>query len=86
MLNGWYYCNSCLYDGKCERQKKILGIVACRHGTPNEKFTNGDRIRNMNNAELLKFLNGCATGGEIYVDGRWIDNIEKWLESECDAK
>lgn len=86
MINDWYYCDSCLYCGNCERQKEILGIVACRHGKTNEKFTNADRIRNMNNAELLQLLDGCAVDGEIYIDGRWIDNIEEWLKRECEKK
>lgn len=100
-MREWYYCENCFYNGKCEKQEKSFGIAACRGGTPHEKFTNGDWIRNMSNAELADFLlkvntayaEPCMTGEK---DCKWEDYpthdkgckdcFKEWLESERDTE
>lgn len=80
MYNGWYYCDSCFYNGKCEKQKNTFGLAACKDGTPHEKFTNADKIRNMTNEELAEFLT------KKFCHGVGENLIKEWLESECDAE
>ena len=100
MYNGWYYCDSCFYNGKCEKQKNTFVLAACKDGTPHEKFTNADKIRNMTNEELAESRIDridiyCKSDTQMWTGdfsgiaeskGEALKLEKKWLESECDAE
>lgn len=82
------FCKIIKFDCKCGR--RYINTSNCRQCTDSyEKQTNADRIRSMDNEELLDFL--CSI--QTYDDGsvKTIENgsamcsvsdIEEWLESE----
>lgn len=90
-------CNECRNAGKCLDHRENKTLQGCTSGIPSRKAqTNADKIRNMSDEELAKFLDIVETEGisSQYLDALCDRCYEKtkcgkcwkdWLQSEAEG-